>query len=308
MRTRKNTLVLFSKVPEAGMVKTRLSVLKDGLLSPEDAADLYQCMLFDVVETICWAMNDLEGESYCAISDARRAAVERDADPDVATADMVQDEYELLISTVPEGNVEVMRKLFAANGPWPRRLKFTFDEGASFDEHYDCSFQKAWDGGADCVLSMGADMPALTKADVRAGFEALHRLDGVAGGGIVLAPDQEMGVSTIGWTRDTDFNHAGVYYCQSGLTVLPAYIQKAREQDLPALWLPPIPDVDTVADLQHNITLVEALCYCADFDDIQPPRRTFAWLKESGLDQVRVMPNDLHDPRAGIAGAEPEQA
>ena len=136
-----------------------------------------------------------------------------------------------------------MRKLFEDAGTWPRELVLIADEGASFDEHYNHAFAQAWERGADAVLSMGADMPALTTADVIGGFEALHRLDGVPGGGIVLAPDQEMGVSIVGWTRATAFDHAGVFYNQEGLTVLPAYIAKARERNLPALYLPAVPDV-----------------------------------------------------------------
>ncbi len=38
MRERKNVVLLFSKVPEVGLVKTRLSVLKDGIF-PSLAAD-----------------------------------------------------------------------------------------------------------------------------------------------------------------------------------------------------------------------------------------------------------------------------
>lgn len=37
----KNTLLLFSKLPEVGLVKTRLTVLKDGMFAPETAAALY---------------------------------------------------------------------------------------------------------------------------------------------------------------------------------------------------------------------------------------------------------------------------
>lgn len=288
-RVRKNALLLFSKPPIPGLVKTRLTVLKDGVFQPEVASGLYHCMLFDVVEICCTAMADLERES------ARRAEAARAAGEEV-----VRDEYELIISTTPEKNVAVMEKLFSDAGTWPRELVFFADEGASFDEHYNHAFRQTWDRGADCILSMGADMPALTKKDVRAGFDALHKLDGVPGGGIVLAPDQEMGVSVIGWTRETDFSHTGVFYNPDGLTVLPAYIDKARRAGLPALWLPPIPDVDTMADLMHNITLVEALNYCAEHDDITPPWRTAQALKEMGWDEVRVPPNDLHDPREEI--------
>ncbi len=279
MRERKNTVLLFSKLPEVGLVKTRLTTLKDGWFEPEVASALYHCMLFDVVEIICAALADLEAA---------------DAEGDV------RDTYELVISTAPARNLEPMRKLFEDAGTWPREIVFINDEGSNFDEHYNHAFQQAWDRGADCILSMGADMPALTKSDVKFGFEQLHKLDALPNGGIVLAPDQEMGVSVVGWTRSTDFSHTGVFYNQTGLTVLPAYIEKARLSNLPVLWLPPIPDVDTMADFYHNVTLVEALCYCAEFDDVCPPWRTSQALEEIGFNRIYVAPNDLRDPRDEI--------
>ena len=281
MRERKNTVLLFSKLPEVGLVKTRLTTLKDGYFAPEVASALYHCMFFDVVEIISAALADLEA---------------REPEGDIHNT------YELVISTAPARNLEAMRKLFEDAGTWPHEIVYIADEGASFDEHYNHAFEQVWQRGADCILSMGADMPALTKADVKLGFEQLHKLDAIPGGGIVLAPDQEMGVSVIGWTRDTDFSHTGVFYNSSGLTVLPAYIEKARNQGLPALWLPPIPDVDTMADLYHNVTLVEALNYCAEFDDICPPWRTAQALEEIGFSQIYVAPNDLRDPRDEIDG------
>ena len=273
MAQRKNTVLLFSKVPEVGLVKTRLSILKDGMFPPETACELYRCMLLDVVEVICAALDDLENE-----------ATER---------------YELIVSTTPAANVPVMERLLTDEG-FSRPVTVIADEGASFDEHYNHAFAQCWENGSDCILSMGADMPALTKADVKFGFEQLHRLDGIEGGGIVLAPDQEMGVSVVGWTRDTAFDHSGVFYNADGLTVLPAYIAKARDLGLPALWLPPIPDVDTMGDFIHNVTLVHALVYCAAFDDVAPAWRTAEKLVDLGFREIRVAPNDLRDPRAHI--------
>lgn len=285
MRTRKNVLLLFSKVPEPGLVKTRLTTLKDGVFEPDVASGLYHCMLFDVVEICCAAMTRLEERAYSV---------------DPATGEEIRDVYEMRISTAPVGNLDRMRELFAVSGTWPRDIVFVADEGKSFDEHYNDAFQKAWDDGADTILSMGADMPALTVDDVVRGFEALQKLDVSDKGGIVLAPDQEMGVSIVGWPRKTEFDHSGVFYNQEGLTVLPAYIAKTRRMSLPAIYLPPVPDVDTMADLMHNITVVEALNYCAPFDGNTPPWRTADALKQMGWDEVRVMPNDLRDPRETI--------
>ncbi len=296
MAERRNALLLFSKVPEPGLVKTRLTTLKDGAFSPEAASGLFHCMLFDVVEIICAALARLEEGSPVDASDARESHGSRGDESD----GRVRDTYELVISTTPPENLPVMRTLFEDAGQWPRDLAFIADEGESFDAHYNHAFEQTWQRGADCILSMGADMPALTVDDVVRGFDALHRLDDVPGGGIVVAPDQEMGVSVVGWTRETDFDHTGVFYNQEGLTVLPAYIQKARRLGLPAIYLPPIPDVDTMADLRHNITLVEALNYCAAFDGNTPPWRTADALAEMGLSEVRVAPNDLRDPREHI--------
>lgn len=293
MRTRKNTVLLFSKVPEVGLVKTRLTTLKDGIFEPEVASGLYHCMLFDVVEIIMAALDDLDAEQRARTANAA-------AGEGTAGEGAVQDEYELVISTTPSENVEVMRKLFDDAGAWPRPFTVIADTGASFDEHYNHAFSQCWERGSDCILSMGADMPALTKADVRFGFEQLHKLDALPHGGIVLSPDQEMGVSVIGWTRNTDFDHSGVFYNADGLTVLPAYIKKASELGLPALWLPPIPDVDTMADFFHNVTLVHALNYCAQYDDICPPWRTANAFDEMGFHEIIVAPNNLFDPRDHI--------
>ncbi len=283
MSERKNVLLLFSKLPEAGLVKTRLTTLKDGMFSPEVAAALYHRMLFDVVEIICCAFDRLEADG--------------------AEADGTTDSYELVISTAPLDNVERMEKLFADSGTWPRPIAFIGDEGATFDEHYNDAFAKTWALGADCILSMGADMPALTVDDVVDGFRALHRLAEVPkgadapAGGIVIAPDQEMGVSVIGWTRDTDFDHDGVFYNQEGLTVLPAYVRKAAKAGLSAIYLRPVPDVDTMGDLIHTATLLEATGYCAPFDGNCPGYRTWEMLVDLGLNEVRIPPNDLRDPR-----------
>ena len=98
-------------------------------------------------------------------------------------------------------------------------------------------------------------------------------------------------------------SHDGVFYNKDGKTVLPAYIDKAAELGLPALYLPAVVDVDTMGDLFHNITLVQAIEYCAKFDDLSVPWRTAQALRDIGYSEVRVPPTDLHDPREEIDGA-----
>jgi uncharacterized protein len=290
MNTRRNAILLFSKVPEPGKVKTRLTPIKDGFLPPETASTLYHCMLFDVAEICCDACADLE-----------RADLERRAMEGTCEDVPVRDEYDIFVSSPGADQERRMRELFAESGVWPRRISFIHDVGASFDEHYNDAFSQVFARGYDTVLSMGCDMPALRRAVVEEGFARLHELCGLEGGGIVVAPDQEMGVSIVGWTRGTAFDHTGVFYNADGLTVLPAYIKKAASLGLPALYLPDVPDVDTMADLNHNVTLVQALEYCARFQaDVTAPHRTAQALREMGYDEIRVMPNDLRDDRDEI--------
>ena len=308
----KNVLLLFAKLPEPGMAKTRLSVLKDGVFSPEDAADLFGCMLLDVIE-ICLSAFERLGEHDRAWSDSQRG---------------MQGSYELVISTAPAKNATAMREFIEAEfGPVlscaaegetldeaedatagkllydsktaALPIRVISDSGASFDEHYNDAFAQVWEQGAASILSMGADMPALTSDDIVRGFRALHDLAAQGRKGIVFAPDQEMGASMVGWNRETDFDHSGVYYNPTGLTVLPAYIDKAREAGLDAVWLPPVPDVDTMADLAHNLTLMDALSYCSERNEDfgSWAHRTYAMLEDLGAAMVRIPPNELRDPR-----------
>lgn len=285
---RKNVLLLFAKLPEAGKVKTRLSILKDGVFSPEDASILFQAMLLDVIETSLKSFNCLKQD-----------------DPAYDQDDAV-DEYSLVVSTSPAKNVTAMEALIAsavdemiASDPslsaFP--IKVIADQGTNFDEHYNDAFSQVWGMGANCILSMGADMPALTVDDVVRGFRALHDHPD----SIVISPDQEMGVSIIGWNSDISFDHAGVFYNPTGLTVLPAYIEKARSLELPIEYLPPVPDVDTIADLAHNVTLIQAILYSYECKhQIGGPYRTAMALRDLGVEGVRVPPNELRDSRSEI--------
>ena len=119
MRVRKNALLIFSKAPEPGLVKTRLTHLKDGIFEPEVASALYHCMFFDVVEICCAALAKLEAQSQAAVA---RADADASASPiafagaepgagaptgaDAAAAaseEAILDTYELIISTTPPG-------------------------------------------------------------------------------------------------------------------------------------------------------------------------------------------------------------
>ncbi|NTU90005.1 MAG: hypothetical protein HGA54_08950, partial [Actinobacteria bacterium] len=169
MNERKNAILLFSKPPLPGLVKTRLSRLKDGIFSPEVAAHLYHCLFFDVVEICCDALSDLESVQEAALAQ-KDIALEDTAQAELVSGSLV-DTYDIFISTTPIENVAVMQKCFDDSGIWPRKLTIIHDEGSNFDEHYNDSFRQVFDLGYETILSMGGDMPSLPKSVIIEGFE-----------------------------------------------------------------------------------------------------------------------------------------
>ena len=63
MAEKKQALLLFSKPPVPGMVKTRLTTEHDGFLSPAQAADFFKRSLYDVSELAMHALMELQMET-----------------------------------------------------------------------------------------------------------------------------------------------------------------------------------------------------------------------------------------------------
>lgn len=94
MTKRKQALLVFSKPPMPGLVKTRLTEANGGFLTPEQAADFFKLCLYDVCEASMIALGELQAQKDTL----------READPD---ADEFQ--YDFFISTTPASNLDLMR-------------------------------------------------------------------------------------------------------------------------------------------------------------------------------------------------------
>lgn len=294
MTTRKHALLLFSKPPVPGLVKTRLTRERGGPFSEEEAAEIFRRSLFDVAELCCHALYELEQENIAA----------READPEID-----EQSFGFFISTTPESNVEVMRNAFEEIGQWPREFTYIVDEGANFDDHFDNAFQQIFDLGYDSVLSVGGDIPMLPRDHVLNGFRWLqYFIDNSEVGGIIQAPCQECGVSLIGWTIGTDMDHQGVYYNMNGRPALDAYVEKASAKGIPLASMTPVADVDDISDFAHATTLARAARYSQQTQpDLYVPERFLAWVDWRGI-KVGTPPNEDRDSREGIDGATAEKA
>ena len=269
MATRKDTALLMTKLPEPGRVKTRLTRGQGGPLTSEVASFLYHSMLLDVVETIMAALHSLESVAHGTDS---------------------SDAFDFMIATPRAEDIAPLTQLIDEAGPWPCGFEVVTCEGESFWACLDHAIRECFARGASSVLALRGDCPTLSVDDVKRGFLSLHKLEADYGCGMVLAPDQHMGVSVVGLTRKATFSHEGSFGSSSPRWVLPSYIDKAAQLGLAVSCLPAVPDVDTMDDLIQVATVVQALNYSAAFDGTRPPWRTAAALFRLGFREAIVRP------------------
>lgn len=289
MAQSRNALMLFSKPPIPGQVKTRLTKERGGIFTPEQAADFYHRSLFDVTELAMQCITQLREENRLA----------READPE--TPERIYDFY---ISTTPEENVERMRKLFEDAGEWPVEINYMCDRGSSFDEHFDDAFAQLFGKGYDNVVAIGGDIPTVPREHILNSFKWLDYFAATdeCGYGFVEAPCQECGVSIIGQTKSTPIDSQGVYYNLSGRPALDAYTEEVAAHEVPTAYFSPIADVDEASDLSHTISCLRAIAVAAKYQPgLYVAHRVLEWANALGIKSV-TPPNGNHDPRQYIDG------
>ncbi len=285
MALRKQAMLVFSKPPLPGLVKTRMTEAHGGFLTDQQAADFFKLCLFDVCEECMLALGEIQAEK-----DEARAA------------DSSQDEfrYDFFISTTPANNLDLMRETFDRVGPWPMEINYLTDAGATFDDHFDDAFKQIFDKGYESIVAVSGDIPTMPKSHITQSFQWLEYFKDQGTPGFVCAPCQECGTSLVGASYDTPINHQGVYYNMDGTPALDAYMAKIKEADIPVAYFSPIADIDDKTDLAHAISCMRALEIAGRYQpDIFVPRRVLSWVGLMGI-QVSTPPNEEHDPRQYI--------
>lgn len=289
MAEKKRALLIFSKPPIPGLVKTRLTIERGGFLTEEQAAEFFRRSLYDVVEASMHALIELQQRNDAEVA----------ADPN---ADKIT--YDFYLSTTPAKNIPLMQETFNAIGPWPMEIHYLSDAGATFDDHFDDAFAQLFALGYDDIVSVGGDIPTMPKSHITQAFDWLTYFESLGTPGFVQAPCQECGTSLVGFSKDTPINHQGVYYNLEGHPALDQYMAKVVENNIPSAYLPPIADIDEATDLAHAISCMRAIKEAAKYQpDLFVPQRVLDWVDYMGI-TVSTPPNDEHDPRQYIDDVE----
>lgn len=272
----KNALLIFSKPPIAGLVKTRLVATSS--FTSEQAADFYKRCLFDVAEMAMHALIELEYEQEEKQQEERN-------------------QYHFFISTTPEQNKRVMQDTFESLGEWPKEIHYITDEGKTFDDHFDDAINQLKALDYDNIVAIGGDLPTMPKSHIKQAFAWLEYFNSLGKPGFVCAPCQECGTSLIGVSKNTPINNQGIYYNMNGRAALDGYIEKIKEQDIPLAYLSPVADIDESVDFSHAISCIRAIAQAAKYQEgLYVPRRVLDWIDFMNM-RVLTPPNENHDPR-----------
>jgi len=292
----KTAIIIFTKVPQAGQTKTRLTEERGGIFSPQEAKEFYEASLIDVINSCLRAQS---GDLYIC--------------------------YNL------NGDKEYLQKLLQSNfNPGAVREIFP-DQGGTFDQAMqyavDYVFRKGQEGRlADGVIIVGGDIPSLQAVTIKEAVKKLEYLalsqdalecgrkyfpavySGTAkpvagkptiGAAIIESIDQEGGFNLIGYTYTTPFDFHGVFYNQDGFTALDMIARKAAEKNIPLGLVDMVPDVDLPVDLASLIPVLNTLIQAEKFDpDITAPKRTIKFLQDFGFQTVATA--DKYEARRSL--------
>ena len=279
MSQQKHALSLFTKSPQPGITKTRLTQRFGGPLTDAEAAQFYRVTLLDVADAI-WA----------ALQICRQTSAKGES-------------YDFVVSGTPESEIPRLQELFRAEFPDAATIRYIVDRGRNFDEHFNDHYRQLFSQGYRSVVCVGGDLPTVVPEFLHRAFQWLAYLEARSDrGGMVIAPCQAAGVSLVGLTANADMDFTGVFYNQQGTAALEAVIDIAAARGVPTTVLEALPDVDNTEDLAHTIAVIKATAYAMTYQSgIFLPRRTLAWIQENRL-VVTTPPNMEHDPRGEVDG------
>ncbi len=273
----RNAVVVFTKVPKEGETKTRLTVDRGGIFSPQEAKEFYEACLLDVIDH-CLAAKC--GDVYLCYNQG--------------------------------GSGEYLEELIAAHFA-PQSIKEIFsDQGG----HFDVAMQYAADyilrDGkadrlADNIFIVGGDMPCLQPATMKNAVSKLAELAASEralacakpcdarneniGAAIVESADQAGGFNIIGYTCTTPFNFIEVFYNPTGAMVLDMVVRKAVEKMIPISLIELVPDFDILEDLGGFIPVMNTLKLAERYDpQVVSPKRTMKFLQDMGIEAAAQVP------------------
>jgi len=218
-----SSVVIFTKVPIPGLVKTRLT--QKTCLTELDAAKLAKAMLQDTIS--------LSSKT---------------------NADKIQ------IGYFPEENLNKLKEIIEivrAEGYLNKSIEFICQSGSTFDQRFGSVVKESFKNNTKFTVVLGADLPFLDPKIVNKALEILvKKFDEKP---IIIGPSSGGGIYLVGITKDFNPQWFSDYKLFSGGLELSKFTSFCMNNNLPLIILPPYGDIDIEEDLVSLISYIDVL-------------------------------------------------
>ena len=219
----KSSIIIFSKAPVPGLVKTRLTQYT--CLTEVESAQIARAMLKDTIK--------LASETI---------------------ADRIQ------IGFFPAESNEIINEIVEsvrADGYLNKNVEFFLQYGSNFDERFGSIVKEAFKTNMNSLIILGADLPFLDPQIINSALEDLA--ENIYKKPIIIGPSSGGGIYLVGITKDFNPNWFSKYHLFRGGIELSKFTSFCKNNEFKLITLPPYGDIDIEEDLVSLITYIEVL-------------------------------------------------
>lgn len=245
----KNSVLIFTKAPSSGQVKTRLT--SNTCLTYEEAALLAKAMLMDTLTFASKSKADKIEIGYYPFKE---------------------------LSLIQE-IVETVRN----DGNLKKKVEFQLQKGENFDERFGSVVESSFSSGSSRVIVLGADLPYMNFEIINLTFDKLNFNNETNRVPIVLGPASEGGIYLVGLTSSFIPDWFTKYQLFRGGVEMEQFIYLVRKKKLHLSLLPPLYDIDIEVDLISLLSFIDAYKNSNSFEDFFFPKYTDEIINDLGL-------------------------
>jgi len=219
----KSTIVIFTKVPIPGLVKTRLT--QNTCLTELDSAKIAEAMLKDTI-SIASKTN----------------------------ADIIQVGY---FPDEKAGKLHEIADCVRTDGYLSKPIDFIPQKGSNFDQRFGSVVKESFEKKIALLVVLGADLPFLDPKIINTALEYLVKKANEKP--IIIGPSTGGGMYLIGLTKDFNPSWFSDYHLFSGGLELSEFANFCRDNKFLLISLPPYGDIDIEEDLVTLISYIRVL-------------------------------------------------
>ncbi|MFX1274740.1 MAG: DUF2064 domain-containing protein [Promethearchaeota archaeon] len=243
----KSAIIIFSKVPIPGLVKTRL--VQDTCLTESEGALIAKAMLKDTII--------LASETK---------------------ADRIQ------IGFFPEECYDIMSSIvntIRVEGNFDKKVELYHQNGLNFDQRFASVVKQSLDTNVDYLVVLGADLPFLDPQIINRALDDL--VANIDNKPLIIGPSNGGGIYLVGITKSFNPNWFVEHQLFNNGIELSQFTLFCKKNEFKLIVLPPYGDIDIEEDLVTLISYINVLSIAKETDGFHFPYYTAKIIDKLGI-------------------------